>query len=588
MVGFILTIALVNIGVGFAAAVYLGWRHRHLLALEMHSSQVSFPTSELFPSPAPAAAPEPALEEAAEALSQEAVDSAIDSAGSSDATRAEDSAAGPGVGSAVSVEDSASDSGESSGVVAAVDSTVGSAAGSPAAPAVDSAEDPAAGSAAGSVPDTAESSAVRSAVDSAEDLAASRAAGSTADSAADLAASPAAGSAADLASDAAGSGAVGSAGESAADSVPGKHPAPAASESEARAKGAREAAKPSPSSRARNPVESAMTDLRGHVSTYHEQVLDIDGLLRQLSQAPDAPKVEACVKTFQEVNEQYLKASGGTLESLQQPQAAEGLGTPALEGLRTAVETQAQRIESAQAAIRSIDYQGDLARVCRQMTGQTTQLAHANHALRDALDQAWATAPAAEKRSAPVEKSGGDGMLVGLANQADLETALAKWREAEAQSTKSLCMAAIDLDRFARVNERYGPRTGDRLLHALAQLLVREGNHNNVVGRISGQRFIVMFPETDLRLTTSVVERIRQIVELSQFLYGEEDIRVTVSCAVIEAKPREDLAAMLARAEAAIQEAKRYGRNRTFLYEGEYPTPVVPPNFALEERSVTL
>jgi hypothetical protein len=45
---------------------------------------------------------------------------------------------------------------------------------------------------------------------------------------------------------------------------------------------------------------------------------------------------------------------------------------------------------------------------------------------------------------------------------------------------------------------------------------------------------------------------------------------------------------LMTRTEATLREAKRYGRNRTFLHEGKYPTPVVPPNFALEEKRIEL
>lgn len=618
MMGFILTVALVNTGVGFALAVYLGWRHRHLLTLEMDSS-ASFPISDLFPPVVPATAADstPGLDTASEpemALSQEAIDSAVDSVTDSAADLANDTASEPAMDadddSAVdSATDSAVDSTADSAVDAhptagATDDSAPEAATDPAAhSAADGADESVVGPRGGSSAATAADAAARSAADSAPASDADAATGSTDGSAVDATLGSARGSAVDSAANSAARPAVDSAVDAsassaarpasgiAADAARQRLAAAAASPSESALKRSPVPGDPSPATREREPAEIAMNDLRGHIYSFQEQVLDIDGLLRQLSRAqtPDVPKVEQCVKTFQDASDRYLKASGESYENLQKPQAGKSLDAPALEELRAAVDAQTQRIESAQAAMKSIDYQGDLAQTCRQMSGQTAQVASASHALRDILDRAWSAATRVHKWTAPAhEPLSGGGMLVGLADQPGLEAALARWRETEAQSTKLLCMAAIDLDRFGRINEKYGPRTGDRLLHALAQLLVREGSHNNIVGRVSGQRFVVLFPETDLRLTTSVVERIRQIVEMAHFYYGDDDIRVTVCCAVIEAKPQDDLAAMLGRADAAIQEAKRYGRNRTFLYEGEYPTPVVPPNFALEEKSITL
>ncbi len=45
---------------------------------------------------------------------------------------------------------------------------------------------------------------------------------------------------------------------------------------------------------------------------------------------------------------------------------------------------------------------------------------------------------------------------------------------------------------------------------------------------------------------------------------------------------------LLERVRTTAKEAKRYGRNRTFLYEGQYPTPVVPPNLSLPEKQIPL
>ncbi len=344
----------------------------------------------------------------------------------------------------------------------------------------------------------------------------------------------------------------------------------------------------SPETPERHPTEIAMTELRGRVNRYQEQMIDVDSLLRQFRETPDPPRMEACLQTLHQSNEEYLTTRGEAYQHLQESQAKAGFTAPAFEDLHAAVEAQTERIEAAQVAAASIDYQGDLANACQRMTDQTVQLADANHVVRDALAQAWAAASAAEKWQTPVDESRSDGLMAELVDRAALEAAFSRWRDNAGHSAQPLCMAAIDLDQFARVNERYGLGTGDRLLHALAQLLVREGSHNNLVGRVSGQRFVVLFPEVDLRFTTSVVERIRQMIEISRFQYRDQDVQVTVSCAVVEARLEDNFVVILARADAAIQEAKRYGRNRTFLHEGEYPTPVVPPNFALQEKCIAL
>ena len=106
--------------------------------------------------------------------------------------------------------------------------------------------------------------------------------------------------------------------------------------------------------------------------------------------------------------------------------------------------------------------------------------------------------------------------------------------------------------------------------------------------RLSGQRFLCLFPDADVRYTASVAEHIRQTVEATRFRCRDGELRITLSCAAIGATSGDTPVLLCRRAEAALAEAKRYGRNRTFLYEGEYPTPVVPPSFTVEEKLVTV
>ena len=104
----------------------------------------------------------------------------------------------------------------------------------------------------------------------------------------------------------------------------------------------------------------------------------------------------------------------------------------------------------------------------------------------------------------------------------------------------------------------------------------------------AAERFLLLFPDVDLRFATNLVERIRQTMEMARLEYRKEEIRVTVSCAVTEVAVEDSPEKLYARAESTLREAKRYGRNRTFVHEGRYPTPVVPPNFTLKEKCVTV
>ena len=343
-----------------------------------------------------------------------------------------------------------------------------------------------------------------------------------------------------------------------------------------------------PPQREKTRTEIALEELRREIDRYQERVIDVDNRLRQCAQGSEAAEVEACLDALHQSNEEYLEKREAGCQGLQDSQASEGQASAVPHVLRSPMDVQTERIRSAQAAIDSFDYLGDLASACKQMAAETARLAGANHVVRDAIDEASVSAAAACQAPPPIDGSQVEDPLTGLANRAGLEAAFAQWSKQDGTGARRLCAAMLDVDQLAGINQRHGLLTGDRILQAIAQLLVSEGRRSNVSARVSGQRFAVLAPDADLRFTTSLVERIRQVIEITRFQCQAEEIRVTVSCAVVEATAGENFSAVLARAEAAIQEAKRYGRNRTFLHEGEYPTPVVPPDFGLEERSLPL
>jgi diguanylate cyclase (GGDEF)-like protein len=178
--------------------------------------------------------------------------------------------------------------------------------------------------------------------------------------------------------------------------------------------------------------------------------------------------------------------------------------------------------------------------------------------------------------------------LTGVLNRDRLEAELESLRQEDPEHARPLSLALVDLDEFGRVNERYGFEAGNRILRAVAKLLAVESRDRYAVARFSGQRFVILVRDYDIRSATRLVERIRQTIENCEFRYQEFSIRITVSCGVTAAAPPETSESLFARAEEALGEAKRYGRNRTFFREGHYPSPVVPPKHTLRPRVITL
>ncbi|HXU71924.1 MAG TPA: diguanylate cyclase [Polyangia bacterium] len=156
--------------------------------------------------------------------------------------------------------------------------------------------------------------------------------------------------------------------------------------------------------------------------------------------------------------------------------------------------------------------------------------------------------------------------LTEVRNRRGLRSALTReFRRAERYGG-ALTVLAFDVDRFKNVNDDHGHAVGDKVLHAVASALKHGIREVDVVGRIGGEEFVVLAPETPARDGVAVAERLRRAVaeKLVTTPHGHE-VRVTVSCGVatlsdVHARSPEEL---LGFADAALYSAKANGRNRT-------------------------
>jgi diguanylate cyclase len=256
--------------------------------------------------------------------------------------------------------------------------------------------------------------------------------------------------------------------------------------------------------------------------------------------------------------------------------------------LQEAMDRQLQQIQEINEAIDLVDFRANLDETRRRAAVETNKLVDANHQVRDILDAAMVGIARREQWLSSASPSECTDAMTGLYNRTGFEAKLAEWWSKDPHRVRQLSVAAIDIDHFGKTNERHGQIVGDQILRAIAQLLATENRGGTTVARYRGQEFAALFPDCDVRRAATAVEKIRQIVETTCFQTRSQQVQVTLSCGVTEATANDTSETLFSRLEATVQEAKRYGRNRTFVHDGKYPTPVVPPNFILQQRTVVL
>ena len=152
--------------------------------------------------------------------------------------------------------------------------------------------------------------------------------------------------------------------------------------------------------------------------------------------------------------------------------------------------------------------------------------------------------------------------LTGLANRRRFMEALAAEIERVERFGGDLTLLLADIDDFKRINDRFGHHVGDEALRRFAGLLTAELREIDVAGRLGGEEFAVLLPETDLEGGLVAAGRIRHAVGASELVLSEEvRIRFTTSLGVAgHAGDPADV--LLQRADAALYRAKAEGKNR--------------------------
>jgi diguanylate cyclase (GGDEF)-like protein len=134
----------------------------------------------------------------------------------------------------------------------------------------------------------------------------------------------------------------------------------------------------------------------------------------------------------------------------------------------------------------------------------------------------------------------------------------------------------IDIDHFKVVNDTYGHPIGDQVLKNLAELFHSVFREIDVVGRVGGEEFLVLLPETDSQEAVRVAERLRVLVEKHTCArVSNLEIKIQISIGVSTIQPNQYIAQdphflmeqFVKKSDDAMYKAKKLGRNRTCCCE---------------------
>lgn len=133
-----------------------------------------------------------------------------------------------------------------------------------------------------------------------------------------------------------------------------------------------------------------------------------------------------------------------------------------------------------------------------------------------------------------------------------------------------LSLLIMDIDHFKQVNDTYGHAIGDDVLKLVAQTTVKGLRKEDCFGRFGGEEFVILLPHTETRFALEAAQRIRQTIADLSFTVAGKQLSISVSIGIASYQPSDcNLDALLKRADDALFEAKRRGRNRVLVHQDD-------------------
>jgi diguanylate cyclase (GGDEF)-like protein len=147
-----------------------------------------------------------------------------------------------------------------------------------------------------------------------------------------------------------------------------------------------------------------------------------------------------------------------------------------------------------------------------------------------------------------------------------------------ARSDAALSALMLDIDHFKSINDSRGHQVGDQVLREVAKRAARVAG---VFGRLGGEEFAGLLPNTDLAAAMALAERVRADIEGCDFFGDAQGPRVTCSLGVTRWRPAETIDDLLRRADQALYRAKAAGRNRVVAEAADAPPLGGAPSFGI-------
>ncbi len=152
--------------------------------------------------------------------------------------------------------------------------------------------------------------------------------------------------------------------------------------------------------------------------------------------------------------------------------------------------------------------------------------------------------------------------VTGIGNRAAMDNSLQREIDLCHRHGTPMVLMMLDLDYFKKTNDTYGHIAGDAVLREIARSTAECVRKSDMIFRYGGEEFVVMLNNANMEGAQNLAERIRQVIETSEYNFNGMVIPMTTSIGLAALEKHDSVSTLLDRADKALYRAKNEGRNR--------------------------